>query len=659
MRSVRLRLLILALLPLVVLLPLLLGVTMVRWINKFDELLLAKVASDLRVAEQYFGRIEATQAADIAALAQSGRFERAQTGGDAALLGFLEAEQARMGLDLLIYGALEGDDIPKSAHAVAERAQPDTPSAGLAIFSGQELGAISPELAQKAELTLVATEAARKIDRTIESRGMMLLAAHRSLDTGNILIGGRLLNQNLDVIDTMNELIYQEEENSETRQGTTTLFLDDVRISTNVRLFEGSRALGTRVSEVVWQQVMQEGKPWLDRAFVVNDWYISGYVPVTDSDGTRIGMLYTGFLESPFTSDRNTTILSLILAFIAVICISVPLFLWLARGIFSPLEQMTATMARAEQGEFAARIGKVDARDEIGTVARHLDRLLDQVQERDETLRGYADNLNELVDQRTAELQDAKQKLEATFAQLVMSEKLASIGEITAGVAHEINNPVAVIQGNLDVLRRTMDPGFQAEHKTELDLIDAQTHRINVIVGKLLNFTRPEEISDVSSHVDVAKCADDALVLVTPDLRKHSIETETAHAPAPSIMIVASELVQVLVNLMINASQAMPDGGSLRITTRAAKRDGVPGAEIIVADSGPGIPKEKLDNVFDPFFTTKPAEGTGLGLSISQTLITHAGGLITVKSEEGVGSKFFVWCPTADNSSDPHLKTAK
>ncbi|MEL6412085.1 MAG: cache domain-containing protein [Pseudomonadota bacterium] len=651
MRSVRLRLLLIALLPFVVLLPMLLGVTMARWIERYDDLLIAKVASDLRVAEQYFGRIEATQAAEVSALAQSVGFAQAQAAGQAALSEYLERERKEHELDFLIWGTLTDTGLPEAARQVAMAATPDVPSAHLVLLAGADLKKISQPLAERAAISLVPTEAARPIARDVEQRGMFILAAHRAEDSDAVLIGGRLLNRNLDVIDTMNELIYRDEAGNVSRTGTTTLFLDDVRISTNVRLFEGSRALGTRVSEVVWRHVMEEGQTWLDRAFVVNDWYISGYVPLTDVSGDRIGMLYTGFLQAPFTAQRNTTILTLILAFITVFGLTVPMFLWLARGIFAPLEQMTATMERAEAGALEARIGPVSENSEIGAVARHLDRLLDQVQDRDAALRDYADNLNDLVEQRTEELKEANRKLEATFAQLVISEKLATVGEITAGVAHEINNPVAVIQGNLEIIRMGLTPEQIAELKVELDLIDAQAHRINIIVGKLLNFTRPDELSDITAIVQAQKVVEDSLILVAADLRKHKVKTEVHHKDSPSFRVVETELQQVIVNLAINAAQAMDGGGVLSIQSRSASRGGVAGTEIVVQDTGHGIPAEELDHVFDPFMTTKLGTGSGLGLSISQTLVTRVGGLISVESAKGAGATFFVWFPAVDNSS--------
>ena len=146
LQSIRLRLLLLALLPLVVLMPLLLGVTMVRWINRYDELLLAKVASDLRVAEQFFGRIEAAQAADVTALAQSVRFSQARAAGGVAFSSFLDAEKSALGLDFLLYGGTAPGVMPEAVRAAAEASESGGASAGLAVFSAQDLASLSAAL---------------------------------------------------------------------------------------------------------------------------------------------------------------------------------------------------------------------------------------------------------------------------------------------------------------------------------------------------------------------------------------------------------------------------------------------------------------------------------------------------------------------------------
>ncbi len=403
-----------------------------------------------------------------------------------------------------------------------------------------------------------------------------------------VLAGGILLNANLDFIDAINALVYLNPVNGGTRQGTATLFLEDVRISTNVRLFEDVRALGTRVSAEVRQAVLDEGRTWLDRAFVVNDWYISGYLPLDDSFGNRVGMLYVGILEAPFAAAKRDAYLWMMAAFAAVLAISAPVFLWLAKGIFAPLERMTETMTRVGEGELAARIGPVGSRNEIGQVAAHLDGLLDQVQDRDRKLRAWAEELEDRVDRRTAELRDANARLEQTFRQLVTSEKLASIGEITAGVAHEINNPVAVIQGNVDVIRLELGPEA-ARVETELALIDRQVMRMEAIVGKLLKFARPSEFSDGGGTADLAAVAEDSLLLADHALGRAGIEVDTELPALPPAAIEAGEMQQVAINLILNAAQAMGGSGRLRLTLAREARD-VPGRASTERDSPAGHP---------------------------------------------------------------------
>lgn len=646
-KSVRLRLLVLALLPFVVVMPLLLAAGVNRWSKQFDTLMIENVESDLRIAEQHLQRILTISGNDVRALANSVVFSDALANSHQLNL-LLEENRQALGLDFLeYYPAGQARDAAEKWPVVQVALEGGSKTA-IDIFSQSDLMAESAGLAQQAEIPLIPTEAAVPTDRSVEDRGMVVhTATHVSVQGHEgVLVGGTLLNRNLDFIDTINELVYLSSEAAGARQGTATLFLDDVRISTNVRLFENVRALGTRVSAVVRGAVLDDGETWLNRAFVVNDWYISGYLPITDSFGKRVGMLYVGFLEEPFLAARRSAYVAVFTAFLVVLGLTVPLFLRLARGIFAPLEQMTQTMSRVEAGDLNARIGETGTRDEIGQVAAHLDSLLDQVQERDRDLRAWADELNERVDERTEELRDANSKLEETFQQLVLSEKLASIGEITAGVAHEINNPVAVIQGNVDVIREALFDRA-SEVGTELSLIDQQVQRINGIVGKLLQFARPGEFGAFEEDVDVEQVLTDCLVLVDHAISKANITVEIATDPAPRVHINPGELQQVVINLIMNAIHAMKGTGKLNIHIAADRRGGQDGTIVQVADTGPGIAAEKLDTVFDPFYTTKLAEGTGLGLSISQTLVQRAGGIITVRNRNRGGAEFTVWLPDA------------
>ena len=644
-RSVRLQLLVMALVPLMVLLPVLLVMGISRWNNDYNNLLIAKVESELQVAEQYLQRIVGATGTSVEALAASLAIQKAAENGQ--LNDFLTLEKDALGLDFLSIVQPTSIDEHMQKWPVVQSALTGTARTAVDLFEAEDLLMIDVALAEQAELILIPTEAAVPTNKVAETRGMMIHTAAPVSINGSqrVLMGGILLNRNLDFIDTINTLVYQRKNTAEDPRGTATLFLEDVRISTNVRLFENVRALGTRVSAEVRRAVLDQGQTWLDRAFVVNDWYISGYLPIYDSFDQRIGMLYVGFLEEPFRLVKRDAIAMMWIAFIGVLIVFIPVFLRLAGGIFSPLERMTKTMRRVETGDLTARNNLNQSGGEIAEVSHHLDHLLDQVQERDKQLRDWADDLNVRVEERTAQLQEANRKLETTYKQLVMSEKLASIGEITAGVAHEINNPVAVIQGNVDVVRLTL--GEQAEPvKTELDLIDRQIMRIGGIVGKLLQFARPSDYGKFEEYVNLRDVTQDSLGLVDHVYASNDIDVKLEFTNVPDVKINPSELQQVIINLIINAVQAMDGKGILTIQSHVLERDGKNGVCLAFHDSGPGISEDTINTIFDPFFTTKRAKGTGLGLSISQTIIQTAGGIITADNHPKGGALISIWWPT-------------
>jgi len=643
--SIRHKLLALGLLPLLLALPLLALVLIVWGDSALDALLITKIRSDLAVANGYFDRVQAEVGASTLAVAQSHALVDAVQRDDRGSLTRL-LEQARL------HHALEFLELlPPNAAALS--AAEHTSGEGLArvaLLEGAQFERVAPELAARVPVKLLATRNAAPTDRTSEDRAMVMVAQApvRALDGKplGLLRGGVLLNRNLALIDHINEIVYPAGSLPFGSQGTTTLFLDDVRVSTNVRLFgsDGERAIGTRVSQAVREAVLGRGDTWLGRAFVVNDWYVSAYQPLTNTAGRRIGMLYVGFLDSPFQQVKFGLLFGMGAVMLVLMAAAMALALRWARRIFEPIESMAHTMQLVEAGDLTARARVAGADDELGRLASHLDQLLDTIDDKTQALQRSHDELDRKVVERTRELQSAQ-------AQLIKSEKLAAIGQLTAGIAHEVNNPIAVIQGNLDLVRETLGPKAKPV-LAELKLVDEQIERMRLIVTRLLQYARPGEYAGYVEPIDIEQAITDSLVLVQHLLSRTHIAVQRDGRATRRALINRQELQQVLINLIVNAIQAMPDGGTLTLATRDS---GVPEnaqVEIDIVDTGPGFPARTEGDRFRPFVTTKK-EGTGLGLWISRSLVERYGGDIRAANRtDGVtGALLTVTLPVETQAS--------
>jgi two-component system NtrC family sensor kinase len=650
-RSIRVRLLLLALLPLGVVLPLLVAVLAIWGGEYFDRLLITKVRADLSVAHGYFERVTEGVGRSVEGLAASERLARTlrqpaerRTAEVADVLSEVRLGQK---LDFLHFFDVHRSTAEAHAWPVIKAALAGVAGTETELFSASQLAAIDPALVNRALTPLIATVNARADSRQVEDRGLVIHSAAPVRDADGrllgVLAGGVLLNKNLAFIDRLNEIVYPEGALPFGSVGTATLFLGDVRVATNVRLFQGDRAIGTRVSAAVHQAVLGEGRTWLDRAFVVRDWYVSAYEPLDNGRGERIGMLYVGFLDGPFAVPRRQAFAVVVGLFaLAMGVAGIFAALW-ARRVFKPIERMHATMHAIEQGTAEARVGSVSSQDELGVVAEHFDRLLDRLQAQAASLKRWGESLDAKVAERTAELELAVADLKAAQSQLVMSEKLAAIGQLTAGVAHEINNPVAVILGNLDVLRDILGPAAEPV-APEIRLIHEQVHRIRLIVTKLLQFARPQDYVGYLEPVAPASLVKDSLVLVGHLLKKGNIAIKQYFESSRHVLCNRNELQQVLINLLVNAIQAMPDGGVLTVAAEDWDEADMPvGLRLVVTDSGPGISAEDRERLFQPFFTAKKPDGTGLGLWVSQSLVERYGGRITVDSPPKGGTQFAVW----------------
>lgn len=245
-------------------------------------------------------------------------------------------------------------------------------------------------------------------------------------------------------------------------------------------------------------------------------------------------------------------------------------------------------------------------------------------------LHAYAQNLQSMVDDRTRELRAAQ-------AQLIQSEKLAALGRLAAGIAHEVNNPLQPILNCLEVAIEDIE-NDQPVDVQGLRIAEQEVQRIKGIVSRLLDFARPTTGETV--RVNLSELIDEVILFTQKQLERMQVRVIKQFQPVPPILGAPAQLKQVLLNLVLNAAESMPDGGDLTIELFP---DGG-GVVVAVADTGMGIEPEAVDRIFEPFFSTK-SDGTGLGLSVTYGIVQGHGGTITVESEKGKGSRFVVWLP--------------
>ena len=341
-------------------------------------------------------------------------------------------------------------------------------------------------------------------------------------------------------------------------------------------------------------------------------------------------VLPSNYIVSTMATSRNIFSLIFALGTIATIVIGYVL----AQSIAKPILRLRSISQAVAAGDLDQNTG-FERADEIGELASAFDTMTLRLRERTaEAARLYAETID-----RNKELADINARLQTTQAQLVQSEKLASVGQLTAGIVHDVKNPLAVIKGLAEELHEEI--GIDPSTRAQLATIRDSASRASNIVTDLLKFAR--QSTPEMQRRDMRETIQSSLRLTEYLTRKGKVEV-IVDLPDQPVMVTydAQQIEQVLINLFTNAVQAMEHGGSLRINLGRAK--GV--IAIAVQDTGMGIPKQNINRIFDPFFTTKPeGEGTGLGLSVSFGIVSRHGGTIEVESELGWGTTFTVLLP--------------
>jgi signal transduction histidine kinase len=367
------------------------------------------------------------------------------------------------------------------------------------------------------------------------------------------------------------------------------------------------------------QEIMmpQSGEPGYDVAIPV-------YAP---RSAQKWGTIRLGFsLKHAYALIYRTRRDLVLLSLAAIVC-GTSLAVILALRISRPISQLVVGVHQVAGGGYEHAI-EVDASDEIGYLAQAFEQMRRSLQR----------HLTSLAEEKRL-LEESNRRLRDTQEQLVQSERLAAVGKLAARVAHEVNNPLAIIKTTIRIMRN-QNPKEASRH---LEMIDEEIGRIARILRELLDFSRP---SPTEQAVEANAVIQSLERLLAPNLREKQIALSVNLEPKlPQVRISADHFKQVLLNLVRNAEDAMPEGGQLAIQTARINGD----IEVRLTDTGCGIPPEHLPYLFDPFFTTKAQQGgMGLGLSVLYGIVKNAQGHIEVESEAGKGSTFRVFLPVCE-----------
>jgi len=326
----------------------------------------------------------------------------------------------------------------------------------------------------------------------------------------------------------------------------------------------------------------------------------------------------------------------IIFAIIACLVIAVTISISINRYVTRPVRELVKGTKKVAEGDLNCST-PIKGEDEIAQLASSFNQMTLDLKKADEKLVDWAKTLEQRVEERTEELRK-------TQNQLIQSEKMASLGKLAAGVAHEINSPLTGILTYSSLLfkaKKHEDP-----EKEDLEVIVNETNRCKMIVKGLLDFARQTEPRKALS--DINEVIGKSIDLISHQASLQNVKIDKKIKPdLPKIMIDMGQIQQVFINILLNAIEAMPQGGTLIVSSGAEDEM----VAIRFTDTGIGIPQENLPKILDPFFTTKKqGKGTGLGLSVSYGIIERHRGKLEVRSKVGKGTTFTVKLPIKEKA---------
>jgi len=613
----------------------------------------SRVAIDLRVAHKFLDKEIEKSVITLELVAEKQRLidplEKSQP-IPADVRAWLEKKRVDSGFDFLTLCNEKGKVILRTrfpynkgdfsfSNGIVSGALQRKSASGIVIIPSQALKMEGEDLLQQAYIQFMPTPQAKPRSEKAETSGMALMAAvpvwTRDERIIGVLYGGTLLNRNYQLVDYVRDMVFEEKEYKGKPFGTVTIFQWDVRITTNVKEKNGSRAIGTRVSREVYEKVLENRKTWLDRAFVVNNWYVSAYEPIYAPDNKIIGMLYVGVLEDKYVDIRNGIFLSFLpILFGGIVGVLILSYL-LSRGLSKPIKRLVETTNRIARGEMRDILEKERKYPQAEKVS---------YSEIEELVRNF-NRMTAVLYKREAELKKANDDLRQINHHYM---------EILGFVTHEIKNRLGIILSSAYNLNQGMTGTLNKEQETMVDVLLRNSERLSDMIKNYLDLSRieKEELKVNRQELEFKK---DILEPVLDEF-KGQFEARgillEVDVPSSLKLIADPDLLKIVMeNLLSNAIKYGREKGKIKIGALRQENE----LQVNVWNKGEGIPKNKRDQLFTKFARLSGRElrkeqGSGLGLFVTKEIIQKQGGQMWAESQEGRWANFIFTIPLRGKS---------
>jgi two-component system NtrC family sensor kinase len=538
--------------------------------------------------------------------------------------------RSQLGLDYLFVVDKSGRDSAKSS--IVRRAFMGNGCGGTRVVDSAELQAMGETIFRQARIELRNTPMASPTQKTVLTGALAMEYAqpffNKDGTVARVLYGGKIVNRYSGLIDRIHDQVYESKFYRSKPVGTVTIFMDDVRIATNVLDKDGERAIGTRVSAQVRDIVLKKGQSWLDRAFVVTDWYLTAYQPIRDADGNIAGIFYVGILEQPFTDMIHSTLMWYLLIIGVAALFAGALAFLLAGGIAKPLTRIVTATQTIAAGDLTHRVHPDTSIREVNSLARSFNQMAEKLHERDLSLR-----------EKNGELA----VLNARYLDLV------------GLVSHELKGILSSTMLNACTVRDGHLGEISPHQKKALDSVVRNLDYFDHTVKNFLNLSRVEKQEMVLSRIKVPFKEDIVDVSIDAYLRQaHEKEIciENRVPASYHVHVDPSLMLMVTNNLIGNAIKYGHHQGSVCI--RLSENHG--GAVVEVFNTGRPLTGEETQKLFKRFSRletspeAKKMRGTGLGLFLSKETVERHGGALWCEPREN-GNAFIFTIPKCETET--------